>query len=109
MSDLLQVTTTTGDRDTAQRIATELVDRRLAACVQVSAPIESTYRWRGNIERCEEWLCTAKTTADRFPAIEQLVAALHPYDVPELIATPIVGGSAAYLEWLRSEVAPPTD
>ncbi|MEM6799130.1 MAG: divalent-cation tolerance protein CutA [Planctomycetota bacterium] len=104
MSEVWQVTTTTGDRDLAERIATELVDRRLAACAQVSGPIESIYRWQGRIERGEEWLCVAKTTSSHFAAIEQLVGQLHPYDVPELIATPIVGASAAYLAWLRGEL-----
>ncbi|MEN1678354.1 MAG: divalent-cation tolerance protein CutA [Planctomycetota bacterium] len=99
------VTTTTGDRAVADRIATELVDRQLAACVQVSGPIESTYRWEGRVERGSEWLCTAKTTAARFGEIERLVHDLHPYDVPELIVTPILDGSDAYLEWVRSQAA----
>lgn len=101
---MLQVSTTTGDREIATRIATELVDRRLAACVQISGPVESTYQWQGKIERTEEWLCTAKTIAEHWPAIEQLVAELHPYDVPELIATKIEHSSTAYETWLRGEV-----
>lgn len=105
MSELWQVTTTTGDRDLAERIATQLVDERLAACAQVGGPIESIFHWKGDIERGEEWLCTAKTSAAHFPAIEALVSKLHPYDVPELIATPIVGGSAAYLEWVREQLS----
>ncbi|MEM6329696.1 MAG: divalent-cation tolerance protein CutA [Planctomycetota bacterium] len=104
MPDALQVTTTTGDRDLAERIGTELVDRRLAACAQVSGPIESIYRWRGKIERGEEWRCVAKTTTAHFAAIESLIAELHPYDVPELIATPIVAAGRAYLDWLRGEL-----
>lgn len=101
---MIQVTTTTGDREIATRIATELVDRRLAACVQISGPVESTYQWQGKIERTEEWLCVAKTVREHWPAIEQLVSELHPYDVPELIATEIVAASVAYQAWLRSEV-----
>ncbi|MEM8865429.1 MAG: divalent-cation tolerance protein CutA [Planctomycetota bacterium] len=104
MTAFWQVSTTTGNREVATRIATELVDRKLAACVQISGPIESAYRWQGKVERAEEWLCTAKTTEGHFAAIEQLVADLHPYDVPELIATPIVGGSEAYLAWLAGEL-----
>ncbi len=107
MSEVWQVATTTGDRDLAERIATELVDARLAACAQVAGPIESIYRWQGKIERGEEWRCLAKTTSALFPAIEELVTRLHPYDLPELIATPVVGCSAAYLDWLRSQLRTP--
>lgn len=102
MSELLQVVTTTGDRAVAERIAAELVDRRLAACVHISGPITSTYHWQGKIETDEEWACAAKTTADRFAQIEAVIAKLHPYDVPELIATPIVAASESYGDWLRS-------
>ena len=65
MSDIWQVSTTTGTREVAERIAVELVDLRLAACAQVSGPITSTYRWQGQIENAEEWLCTAKTTREQ--------------------------------------------
>ncbi len=102
---MLIVTTTTGDHSTAQRIATELVDRKLAACVQTSGPITSTYRWQGKVETSEEWICTAKTVKEHFPEIESLIGKLHPYDTPELIGTPIVHASAAYEKWLRAEVS----
>jgi periplasmic divalent cation tolerance protein len=104
MSDLIQVTTTTGTRDVAERIAVELVDRRLAACVQVSGPIQSTYRWQGRVESSEEWLCTAKTSREQLDAIRELLKRLHPYEVPELIAMPIVDGSEAYLKWLAEQL-----
>lgn len=103
MTGYVQVTTTAGDRETAQRIATELVDRRLAACVQVLGPMQSTYRWRGAIEQAEEWLCVAKCRADRFDAVEAAVTELHPYETPELIATPIIETSAGYGRWLHDE------
>jgi periplasmic divalent cation tolerance protein len=103
MSDAIQISTTTGDRATAERIAAELVDRRLAACVQISGPITSTYRWQEKIETTEEWLCTIKTLAAKFSAVEAVICKLHPYDVPEILAVPVVAGSAAYLEWLRSK------
>lgn len=102
---MIQVTTTTGDRGVAERIAAELVDRRLAACVQISGPVKSVYHWRGEIETTEEWVCTAKTVAERFSEIERVVAELHPYDTPELIATPITAASAAYEAWLRAETS----
>jgi periplasmic divalent cation tolerance protein len=104
MSEFVQITTTTGTRADADRIAVELVSRRLAACVQVSGPIESTYRWQGAVETSEEWLCTAKTMAMHVDAIGRLIKELHPYEVPELIATEIVGGSEAYLAWVREQV-----
>ena len=104
MSDLIQITTTTGTREVAERIAVELVDLRLAACVQVSGPITGTYRWQGKVENAEEWLCTAKTSRDKLPAIQDLLKRLHPYELPELIASPIVDGSAAYLKWLAEQL-----
>jgi periplasmic divalent cation tolerance protein len=103
MSEAIQISTTTGDRNTAERIATELVDRRLAACVQISGPIASTYRWKDKIETTEEWLCTIKTLAENFSSVEAIVRQLHPYDVPEILAVPVTAGSAAYLDWLRNE------
>jgi periplasmic divalent cation tolerance protein len=104
VTEFIQITTTTGARQEAERIAAELVSRRLAGCVQISGPIHSTYRWQGNTETSEEWLCTAKTGRDRLIAIEQLMDELHGYDVPELIATPIVGGSEKYLKWLDEQL-----
>jgi periplasmic divalent cation tolerance protein len=104
MNDLWQVSTTTGTRDVAERIAVELVDLRLAACAQVSGPITSVYRWQGKIESAEEWVCTAKTSRQHVPAIQDVLKRLHPYELPELIATPIVGGSEAYLKWLAEQL-----
>src|SRR3989304_1299748 len=100
MSEFLQVTTTVGARHDAERIAAELVERRLAACVQIVGPIRSIYRWQGAVESAEEWLCTAKTARAQVAAIDGLLREIHPYEVPELVATPIVGGSEAYLKWL---------
>ncbi len=104
---MLTISTTTGDHAVAVQIATELVDRRLAACVQISGPITSVYRWEGAVETSQEWLCTAKTIAEHWPAIESLVAELHPYDTPELIASPITHASTAYEAWLRGQVGDP--
>jgi periplasmic divalent cation tolerance protein len=99
-----QVTTTAGTREVAERIAVELVDLRLAACAQVSGPIASTYRWQGKIENAEEWLCTAKTRRGLLPAIREVLKRLHPYELPELVATPIVDGSEDYLKWLAEQL-----
>ena len=104
MSELVQITTTTGSREEADRIATQLVERRLSACVQVVGPITSTYRWQGQVETSEEWMCFIKTSTAHLPAIEAALDELHSYDVPELVAVPIVGGSDAYLAWLREQL-----
>ncbi len=105
MQNFLLVTTTTGDRAVAEQIAVELVERRLAACVQVGGPIRSTFRWQGELETSEEWLVTAKTRADRFTQIEQAIIELHPYDVPEVVATPLANVGAAYAAWMAAELA----
>ena len=101
--DFIQVTTTAATGEQADMLARELVQRRLAACVQVIGPIASTYPWQGNIETSEEWQCVAKTRRERFAEVEQIIRELHTYEVPEIIATPIVAGSAAYLEWIENE------
>jgi periplasmic divalent cation tolerance protein len=100
MTDYIQVVTTTETRDQAKRIATHLVDLRLAGCVQVSGPLTSTYRWQGSVETAEEWACAVKTAADLYPAVEREIRALHAYNVPEILAFPVVSGHRAYLEWL---------
>jgi periplasmic divalent cation tolerance protein len=104
MGALIQVSTTLPSEAAANQLARQLVEKRLAACVQVSGPLTSIYRWQGEIEQGQEWLCTAKTTADAFARIAEAIAAAHPYDVPEIIATPLVDVSAGYAEWLRREV-----
>ena len=106
MPEFLQVTTTVGSREEADRIATTLVDRRLAGCVQIIGPVRSVYRWQGQIEHGEEWLCQIKTTSEQYAAVEASIRELHSYDCPEIIATPIVTGSAAYLQWLAEQVNP---
>jgi periplasmic divalent cation tolerance protein len=107
MQDFLQITTTVGSREEADRIATSLVDRRLAGCVQILGPIRSVYRWQGQIEHAEEWLCQIKTTNEQYEATEAAIRELHSYDCPEIIATPIVAGSEAYLQWLAEQLSAP--
>jgi periplasmic divalent cation tolerance protein len=102
----LQTITTTPSRDVGRRIARALVDRRLAACVQIIGPIESIYRWQGKVETAREWLCLIKTTRARFRAVAATVEALHPYDTPEIIALPITTGSERYMDWLAVSVSP---
>lgn len=104
MSDAIQVITTTDSPAVAERIARTLVDQRLAACVQVSGPVTSVYRWQGQVERSEEWICTIKTTADRYSDVEAQIRAQHTYEEPEILQIPILGGSTTYLAWLRQQV-----
>ena len=93
------------DAATAEALATELVDARLAACVNVLPQALSVYRWAGSVVREAEVVAVAKTTAGRLAALVAQVEARHPYDVPCVVAYPAAGGSAAYLEWVRGEVA----
>ena len=96
MNETLEVKTTTADHSLAMKIARALVERRLAACVQISGPIESVYRWQGAVETSQEWLCTAKTTRAALPRVQKLIRQLHSYEEPEIIATVIAGGSDTY-------------
>ncbi|MFN4219155.1 MAG: divalent-cation tolerance protein CutA, partial [Candidatus Bipolaricaulia bacterium] len=88
----------------AERIAQALLEKRLAACVQIVGPLASLYWWQGKIERSEEWLCIAKSERALFKQIEETIRALHSYEVPEILAVPIVVGSESYLQWLSEQV-----
>jgi periplasmic divalent cation tolerance protein len=105
MPEYIQVLTTTATREQAERIARSLVEQRLAACVQVAGPITSTYRWQGRIETAEEWQCRVKSRGDLFARIEAAIRRLHPYDVPEILASAVLTGGADYLAWLDAELA----
>ena len=101
MSDeAIVVFMTAASGEEATRLADMLVGAHLAACVQILPEIESVYRWQGKIERSSEVLLLAKTTRGKFDELEREVRALHSYDTPEIVAVPVVAGSAPYLEWL---------
>lgn len=102
--DFIQVFTTTEKKEDAERIAKALIDAKLAACVQIMGPIESTYRWKGKIEKSAEWFCFIKSTKNLYPDLESAIKKQHPYEVPEIIAVPVSGGSADYLNWLKGQV-----
>ncbi len=102
------VLTTTPTLALARSLAGSLVEERLAACVQVVGPVQSTYRWQGRVISSREWLVVAKTTGSRLRRLFSAVTSRHPYDTPELIALPVAVGSKRYLDWLRSEVCPET-
>jgi periplasmic divalent cation tolerance protein len=104
MSDCIQVITTTATHDEAEMIARALVEERLAACTQIVGPITSIYRWEGKIETSQEYQCWAKSRRSLYSRIETAILRLHPYQVPEILALPIIAGSETYLKWLDNEV-----
>jgi periplasmic divalent cation tolerance protein len=108
MSEYIQVATTVATEKQAGAIAALLVEQRLAACVQVVGPMTSHYRWQGKIEMAGEYLCLAKSRAALYPEIEAAIKTIHPYEVAEIIALPIIAGSKEYLAWLAAEVREPS-
>ncbi|MEX0937573.1 MAG: divalent-cation tolerance protein CutA [Pirellulales bacterium] len=103
MQPTVQITTTIDSEQAAEQIATALVGRRLAACVQIVGPVRSTFRWEGKIEISPEWMCIIKTAADRADDVQSAIRELHGYDVPEILVTPVTGGNRGYLDWVHSE------
>jgi periplasmic divalent cation tolerance protein len=103
MSEFI-VLVTVGNSEEGEKIARALVEERLAACVNIVPGITSIYRWDESIERDSELLLLAKTTDARLPELKQKVKALHSYEVPEILALPVTGGSEPYLAWLRAAV-----
>ena len=101
--DILLILTTVAAPADADRIAQALVEERLAACVTVLGPARSTYRWQGAVERADELPLLVKTTAARWPELRERLRALHPYDVPEMLALRPADGWPAYLDWVRAE------
>ena len=104
MIDYVQVVTATSSEEEAQKIARTLVQQRLAASAQILGPMTSMYWWKGKIETSREWQCTAKTRKDLYDQVAQTIQQLHSYEVPSILAVPILAGSASYLEWLDREV-----
>ncbi|MDX1556567.1 MAG: divalent-cation tolerance protein CutA [Xanthomonadales bacterium] len=91
------------DGDTAERMAKGLVEARLAACVNIVSGVRSLYRWQGKVQDDAETLMVIKSTAPRIEALTAWLRANHPYEVPEVVCLPVVGGSAEYLDWVASE------
>jgi len=104
MEEYIQVVTAVEKKKDAEKIANILVEKRLAACVQIVGPIKSTYWWKGKIEKAEEWLCVIKSKKGRYEELEKSIKENHPYEVPEIFAMPVVEGSKDYLEWLDKEL-----
>jgi periplasmic divalent cation tolerance protein len=99
-----QITTTLPDQAAAESLARALVEERLAACAQVTGPVSSTYKWQGEVERATEWYCHLKTTLAQYAGVEARIRQLHPYEVPEIIAVPILQGNSDYLKWIQEAV-----
>jgi periplasmic divalent cation tolerance protein len=104
MTDKQIVFTTAGSEEEARKIARALVDRRLAACVNIVPQMESIYRWQGKVDESREWLLLIKTSAALFPAVRDAVRELHSYDLPECIALNIADGNKEYLKWSENSV-----
>jgi len=99
---------TVPNRALGRKIGRQAVEAGLAACAQVSGPLESIYRWQGAVESAREWLLVLKTRTRCLKALEALVVAHHPYDTPQFIALPLLGGSTRYLAWLEASARPTT-
>ncbi|HXG27828.1 MAG TPA: divalent-cation tolerance protein CutA [Nevskiales bacterium] len=100
-TDIRLLYCTCPDADTAQRIARALVEQRLAACVNIIPGLRSIYRWKGEVQDDAECLLLIKTRDLQVPAVTDAVRSLHPYELPEVIAVPVVAGLAPYLDWVR--------
>lgn len=106
MTDKILVMTTCGSSEEAERVARLLLERRLAACVNIGGPVRSLYRWKGTVEDAAEWTLTLKSRRDLFPRLREELEKAHAYEVPEVIAIPVVDGSEAYLHWMDEELSP---
>ena len=105
MTDKRIVLTTAASEEEARKIARHLVERRLAACVNIVPQIASIYRWQDNVEEAREWLLIVKTTAAAFGEVRQAIRGLHSYDVPECLCLTVEDGSPTYLEWITESVS----
>jgi periplasmic divalent cation tolerance protein len=105
MTDKRIVFSTAESQQQAKEIARELVERRVAACVNVTGPITSTYWWQGKVEISDEWLLIIKTTADQFASVSRWIKELHSYELPECVSLEIAEGSAEYLRWIDESLA----
>jgi len=106
MKDYIQVITTTSKKRDAENLARALLKERLAGCVQIIGPIDSRFRWKGRLEKSQEWLCVIKSRKALYGKLQDCIKINHPYGVPEIIATTITAGSRDYLEWLDDQLTP---
>jgi periplasmic divalent cation tolerance protein len=106
MTEKIVVLSTCGSEEEAVRIASKLIDAHLAACVNLIPKIRSFYRWRGKVEDSAEWMLIIKTSRDCFEPLRTVLEAAHSYELPEVLALPVVDGSPNYLAWIDGELAP---
>lgn len=104
MTDKRIVLTTAGSEEEARKIARELLDHHLAACVNIVPQVASVYRWQGKVEEAQEWLLIVKTTTAAFPQVRDAIAGIHSYDVPECVCLTIEDGSPSYLQWIADSM-----
>jgi periplasmic divalent cation tolerance protein len=104
MTDKIVVFSTCGSGAEAEKLARRLLEQRLAACVNVITQIRSFYRWKGKLENSEEWLLVIKTTRDLFDRVRTVLEAAHSYELPEVLAVPVIDGSGNYLAWIEAEL-----
>ena len=100
---VLLVVTNLPDRESAEAMARSLVERQLAACVNILQPCRSVYRWKGSVEWADEVPLMIKTSEARYPELEAAIRERHPYEIPEIVALPVVNGLPEYLAWLIAE------
>jgi periplasmic divalent cation tolerance protein len=106
MTEYIQVVTSIDHREAADAIAKSMVEKRLVACVQITGPVTSTYRWKGRIEVADEWLLIMKTRKELYLELEKAIKEKHTYDEPEILAIPVTAGSSGYLGWVAEETGP---
>ncbi len=104
MIDIIQVMTAVDSEEEAENIASAVVGQRLAASAQIIGPSATTFRWNGDVESSEEWLIVMKSRADLFDELDAVIQQVHPYDVPELLAVPVVAVGRSYLDWLNGQL-----
>jgi periplasmic divalent cation tolerance protein len=105
MTDKIVVFTTCGSEEEAHMLASALIEKRLAACVNITAPVTSVYRWKGAVEQATEWILVIKSRRELFEPLRVLLESAHSYELPEVLAVPVVEGSPTYLAWLDAETS----
>lgn len=102
--EYIQISTTFTKKTDADKIAKILSKAHLSACTQIIGPITSVYKWKGKMEKSKEWLCNIKTKKVLYKSIEKMIKDNHPYELPEIIAMPIIEGSREYFLWMQKEI-----
>ena len=103
MTDKIVVLTTCGSEDEARKLASVLVEKHMAACVNITSPVTSVYRWKGSIEQAQEWMLIIKSRRERFEELRVVLESAHSYELPEVLAIPVLEGSPNYLAWVEAE------